>query len=102
MQVESIPMPDLSMGPLGPDPLIRSYERHLHAEARFRQAVTTYLIAVRQADAFDEVTCRTLSTLPSRGYVHPYAPNPLTALVTGVRRVPREWALPGALTGLVR
>jgi site-specific recombinase XerD len=40
------------MDPLGPDPLIRSFERHLYAENRSARTVTTYLIAVRQADAF--------------------------------------------------
>jgi hypothetical protein len=95
-------MPDLSMGPLGPDPRVRSYERHLHAEARSAARVTTYLIAVRQATPSMRLTRRTLSTLPSRGYVHPYPLTLLTAFVTGVRRVTREWALPGALTGLVR
>jgi site-specific recombinase XerD len=40
------------MDPLGPDPLIRSFERHLYAENRSSRTVTTYLIAVRQADAF--------------------------------------------------
>jgi site-specific recombinase XerD len=34
------------------DPLIRSFERHLYAENRSGRTVTTYLIAVRQADAF--------------------------------------------------
>ena len=63
------------MGPLGPDPLVRSNERHLHAEVRSAARVTTDLIAVRQADAFDQAYPSTLSTLPSRGYVHPY---PLT------------------------
>jgi hypothetical protein len=40
------------MDPPGPDPLIRSFERHLYAENRSARTVTTYLIAVRQADAF--------------------------------------------------
>ena len=40
------------MDPLGPHPLIRSFERHLYAENRSARTVTTYLIAVRQADAF--------------------------------------------------
>jgi site-specific recombinase XerD len=40
------------MDPLGPDPLIRSFERHLYAENRSSRTATTYLIAVRQADAF--------------------------------------------------
>jgi site-specific recombinase XerD len=34
------------------DPLVRSFERHLHAENRSGRTVTTYLIAVRQADVF--------------------------------------------------
>ena len=40
------------MDPLGPHPLIRSFERHLYAENRSTRTVTTYLIAVRQADTF--------------------------------------------------
>jgi site-specific recombinase XerD len=40
------------MDPLGPDPLIRSFERHLYAENRSARTVTTYLIAARQADTF--------------------------------------------------
>ena len=36
----------------GPDPLIRSFERQLCAENRSARTITTYLIAVRQADAF--------------------------------------------------
>ena len=40
------------MDPLGPDPLIRSFERHLYAENRSARTVITYLIAVRQADTF--------------------------------------------------
>jgi len=33
------------MDPLGPDPLIRSFERHLYAENRSARTVTTCLIA---------------------------------------------------------
>jgi hypothetical protein len=40
------------MDPLGSHPLIRSFERHLYAENRSARTVTTYLIAVRQADTF--------------------------------------------------
>ena len=40
------------MAPPGHDPLIRSIERQLCAENRSARTVTTYLIAVRQADAF--------------------------------------------------
>ena len=40
------------MDPLRPDPIIRSFERHLYAENRSARTVITYLIAVRQADAF--------------------------------------------------
>jgi hypothetical protein len=40
------------MDPLGPHPLIRSFERHHYAENRSSRTVTTYLIAVWQADTF--------------------------------------------------
>ena len=33
-------------------PLLRSFERHLRAENRSAQTVATYLIALRQAEAF--------------------------------------------------
>ena len=39
------------MDPLGQDPLLRSFE-HLYAKNRSARTVTTYLIAVRQADTF--------------------------------------------------
>jgi hypothetical protein len=35
------------MGLPGPDPLIRSFERHLYAENRSGRTVTNYLNAVR-------------------------------------------------------
>src|SRR5215208_84966 len=40
------------MDPGAPDPLLRSFERHLRAENRSNQTVATYLIALRQAEAF--------------------------------------------------
>jgi hypothetical protein len=40
------------MDPAAPNPLLRSFERHLRAENRSDQTVTTYLIALRQAEAF--------------------------------------------------
>jgi site-specific recombinase XerD len=40
------------MDPLGPDLLIRFFERHLDAENRSSRTVTGYLVAVRQADSF--------------------------------------------------
>jgi len=40
------------MDPLGPDLLIRSFERHLDAENRSSRTVTGYLVAVRQGDSF--------------------------------------------------
>jgi site-specific recombinase XerD len=40
------------MDPPARSPLIRSFERHLHAENRSGRTVATYLIAMRQADAF--------------------------------------------------
>jgi site-specific recombinase XerD len=42
----------LFMDPLGPHPLIRSFERHLYAENRSSRTVIGYLVAVRQADTF--------------------------------------------------
>jgi site-specific recombinase XerD len=40
------------MDPGAPNPLLRSFERHLRAENRSAQTVATYLIALRQAEAF--------------------------------------------------
>jgi hypothetical protein len=40
------------MDPAAPNPLLRSFERHLHAENRSDQTVATYLIALRQAETF--------------------------------------------------
>jgi site-specific recombinase XerD len=40
------------MDPAAPSPLLRSFERHLRAENRADQTVATYLIALRQAEAF--------------------------------------------------
>jgi site-specific recombinase XerD len=40
------------MDPAAPGPLLRSFERHLRAENRSDQTVATYLIALRQAEAF--------------------------------------------------
>jgi hypothetical protein len=40
------------MDPAAPNPLLRSFERHLRAENRSDQTVATYLIGLRQADAF--------------------------------------------------
>jgi site-specific recombinase XerD len=40
------------MDPVPPNPLLRSFERHLRAENRSDQTVATYLIALRQAEAF--------------------------------------------------
>jgi site-specific recombinase XerD len=40
------------MDPGAPKPLLRSFERHLRAENRSDQTVATYLIALRQAEAF--------------------------------------------------
>ena len=40
------------MDPAAPNPLLRSFERHLRAENRADQTVATYLIALRQAEAF--------------------------------------------------
>jgi site-specific recombinase XerD len=40
------------MDPAAPSPLLRSFERHLRAENRSDQTVATYLIGLRQAEAF--------------------------------------------------
>src|SRR4030095_704431 len=40
------------MDPGAPNPLLRSFERHLRAENRSDQTVATYLIALRQAEPF--------------------------------------------------
>jgi hypothetical protein len=40
------------MDPGAPNPLLRSFERHLRAENRSAQTVATYLIALRQAETF--------------------------------------------------
>lgn len=40
------------MDPAAPNPLLRSFERHLRAENRSNQTVATYLIALRQAEIF--------------------------------------------------
>ena len=40
------------MDPAAPNPLLRSFERHLRAENRSAQTVATYLIALRQAETF--------------------------------------------------
>jgi site-specific recombinase XerD len=40
------------MDPSAPSPLLRSFERHLRAENRSDQTVATYLIGLRQAEAF--------------------------------------------------
>jgi site-specific recombinase XerD len=40
------------MDSAAPNPLLRSFERHLRAENRSHQTVATYLIALRQAEAF--------------------------------------------------
>jgi hypothetical protein len=40
------------MDPAAPSSLLRSFERHLRAQNRSTQTVATYLIALRQAEAF--------------------------------------------------
>jgi site-specific recombinase XerD len=40
------------MDPAAPNSLLRSFERHLRAENRSDQTVATYLIALRQAEAY--------------------------------------------------
>src|SRR4030095_12542620 len=69
------------MDPAAPNPLLRSFERHLRAENRSDQTVATYLIALRQAEAF--LTARG-TTLAAAGRADPEAY--LGGLVT--RRAP--------------
>src|SRR5512132_1877750 len=45
-------LPFLVMDKAAQDPLIRSFERHLRAENRSDRTIATYLIGLRQADAF--------------------------------------------------
>src|SRR5829696_5902143 len=45
-------LPFLVMDKTAQDPLIRSFERHLRAENRSERTIATYLIGLRQADAF--------------------------------------------------
>src|SRR6266511_1712323 len=45
-------LPSLVMDEPAPSPLIRSFERHLRAENRSERTITTYLVGLRQADAF--------------------------------------------------
>jgi site-specific recombinase XerD len=49
------------MDPAAPSLLLRSFERHLRAENRSDQTVATYLIALRQAEAFLAVRGTTLA-----------------------------------------
>jgi hypothetical protein len=45
-------LPFLVMDKPAQDPLTRSFERHLRAENRSERTIATYLIGLRQADAF--------------------------------------------------
>jgi integrase/recombinase XerC len=54
------------MDPAAPNPLLRSFERHLRAENRSAQTVATYLIALRQAETFLAATRGTTLTAAGR------------------------------------
>ena len=53
------------MDPAAPNSLLRSFERHLRAQHRSDQTVTTYLIALRQAEAFLTAARGTTSPRPA-------------------------------------
>jgi len=53
------------MDKAGQDPLICSFERHLRAENRSARTIATYLIGLRQADAFLRPTAPPLRPPPA-------------------------------------
>jgi site-specific recombinase XerD len=66
------------MDPGAPNPLLRSFERHLRAENRSDQTVATYLIALRQAEAFLAATRGTTLAAASRADLEAYLGDLLT------------------------
>ena len=66
------------MDPAAPNPLLRSFERHLRAENRSDQTVTTYLIALRQAEAFLAATRGTTLAAAGRADLEAYLGELLT------------------------
>ena len=66
------------MDPPAPNPLLRSFERHLRAENRSDQTVATYLIALRQAEAFLTTTRGTTLAAAGRADLEAYLGDLLT------------------------
>jgi site-specific recombinase XerD len=66
------------MDPAAPNPLLRSFERHLRAENRSAQTVATYLIALRQAEAFLTATRGTTLATAGRADLEAYLGDLLT------------------------
>jgi site-specific recombinase XerD len=60
------------MDPAAPNPLLRSFERHLRAENRSNQTVATYLIALRQAETFLAATRGTTLAAAGRAALEAY------------------------------
>jgi site-specific recombinase XerD len=66
------------MDPAVPNPLLRSFERHLRAENRSAQTVATYLIALRQAETFLAATRGTTLAAAGRADLEAYLGDLLT------------------------
>jgi site-specific recombinase XerD len=66
------------MDPAAPNPLLRSFERHLRAENRSDQTVATYLIALRQAETFLTATRGTTLAAAGRADLEAYLGDLLT------------------------
>jgi site-specific recombinase XerD len=66
------------MDPAAPNPLLRSFERHLRAENRSDQTVATYLIALRQAETFLAATRGTTLAEAGRADLEAYLGDLLT------------------------
>jgi site-specific recombinase XerD len=66
------------MDPAAPNPLLRSFERHLRAENRSAQTVATYLIALRQAETFLAATRGTTLAAAGRADLEAYLGDLLT------------------------
>jgi site-specific recombinase XerD len=66
------------MDPAAPNPLLRSFERHLRAQNRSNQTVATYLIALRQAEAFLAATRGTTLAAAGRADLEAYLGDLLT------------------------
>jgi site-specific recombinase XerD len=74
------------MDPAAPNPLLRSFERHLRAENRSDQTVATYLIALRQAEAFLATARGTTPAAAGRADLEAYLGDLLTQRAAAVLR----------------